>query len=926
MGKKNPSSAQKPKTKKKQAQAKQTHANKHEQQSEAAPNSEASIPPDITFSSGQVQAQISTLQRLPKAQRQEMIGEIARTQGNRQVSKVMNMLQRHPGHGDAPPQTSLEEEAVPSGGGEVMRQPMNPQAPALIMRSELTGDATELHKVKLVTLPLKDGTGAAAATLGALSKGNRVRILKKSGATHAKVHVETGALKGEKGFVELAGTVKEADPTSQSAGTDAYQWLKDELAKPKPDAGQIFDTFSAWMTADQKQRLLRSPEYAQIKALASISAEQLLRMLNVAGSPLLFKVKEYLDKGGRQVKPLRLAFATAGDGARLEVAKDEATVGRLRAILGTVHPEIIFGPGVLIGLYPGESTVEKLAETRPELASWLKRHTKKDESIIMNAIGKMFGLASALYAIKKDGAAASKKEVIAAVDAAPRGLALPQHERVVLDQIEEVAYADGAYKSYDLGKMFVTRWGRPFKGASGRTKSFLHQVWKALKQLPEEHVMKVNVLSYFEENLDPKSAGSFTDWLGGSNFGALKLDKSEASAPLHAASDQNAKTIEVDEPHIDLIKPRTKVEVTESDGVKTVATVKSVSVPSKRLTLSKKVNVSKGGPIVGTTGTSDADRGEAVRIKSPTPLYKDNAGVIDKSTVLATLQPGIIFSRVNDHTEGAEKYYGGEVSEGDNRRAEGWIKASSVTSLGATMKEIDFGHTVRHEMGHALDLQIGGFSRFSAPSAAKWKKYNGAGNWIDDLIAKGGIADPTKEEERTLEKEYEVKGVVKKKTHKMTHSFKTAATTYIQAVQAGKAGSTEAMKARHWLEHWSTHGGTEDVYNTVTQFNASPSYYVRNSKGVPAIGGRIFGAHYSEYFSADDSARSDSLSVGISGYGYTCSYEFFAEHYAAYTSPGTPPDRYARAVPKWAQNFFDRLVGVGDAGPRVGMKTKRMSP
>ena len=81
-----------------------------------------------------------------------------------------------------------------------------------------------------------------------------------------------------------------------------------------------------------------------------------------------------------------------------------------------------------------------------------------------------------------------------------------------------------------------------------------------------------------------------------------------------------------------------------------------------------------------------------------------------------------------------------------------------------------------------------------------------------------------------------------------------------------------------------------------------------------------------EWFSANNQARSQSLAVGVPPYAYTCSYEFFADHYAAYTGPGTGGDRYARAVPGWALNFFDRLVGTADAGPEVGMERQRMGP
>ncbi|HET6443352.1 MAG TPA: hypothetical protein VFI27_02135 [candidate division Zixibacteria bacterium] len=52
-------------------------------------------------------------------------------------------------------------------------------------------------------------------------------------------------MKGDKGFVELAGTFKEADPKSQSVGDDANQWLKNELAKSIPDSSEILGIFAA---------------------------------------------------------------------------------------------------------------------------------------------------------------------------------------------------------------------------------------------------------------------------------------------------------------------------------------------------------------------------------------------------------------------------------------------------------------------------------------------------------------------------------------------------------------------------------------------------------------------------------------------------------------------------------------------------------
>jgi hypothetical protein len=158
----------------------------------------------------------------------------------------------------------------------------------------------------------------------------------------------------------------------------------------------------------------------------------------------------------------------------------------------------------------------------------------------------------------------------------------------------------------------------------------------------------------------------------------------------------------------------------------------------------------------------------------------------------------------------------------------------------------------------------------------------------------------------------------------VTDTFRNAAATYSQGVQNSTTANAPELQAQTWLQGWVAAGGAQNVYDVVTQFNADPAYFTRNNVGLPALNGRIFAAHYNEYMSAAAQARTDSLAVGVPPYGYTCTYEFFAEHYAAYTAPGTGGAEYARAVPEWALNFFDRMVGVANAGPRVGMDRRRM--
>jgi hypothetical protein len=155
-------------------------------------------------------------------------------------------------------------------------------------------------------------------------------------------------------------------------------------------------------------------------------------------------------------------------------------------------------------------------------------------------------------------------------------------------------------------------------------------------------------------------------------------------------------------------------------------------------------------------------------------------------------------------------------------------------------------------------------------------------------------------------------------------SFIEAATTYAQAIQDETTGSAAAVRALFWLQRWRDTPGSSlasrAVYNTVTQFEADTEYYNRDNRGIPPLGDRVYAAHYGEWFSFADVARGDSLAVGVPPYAYTCSYEFFADHYAAYTGPGRAPERYARAVPGWALNFFDRLVGRPGTGPRAGFR------
>ena len=865
-------------------------------------------------------------------------------------------------------------------------------APSVVMRGTLLDDTTQLATVNVAAAPLalRSGTGARTTLLGNLTALDSVRILSRVG-TSARIHVETGTQRGKIGFVPSASLTVSPASTSQHtpapAAGGAYGELTRELARARPRRSRILGIIQLQMTAAQLRRLIQpaNAEYDRLRRTRTITATDLLNILNLCAAPLRRKISDYLGKGGRSISRLRLTFATASEAARLAVARDDALVGRLRRILGSTHPEVIFGTA-LSRLYPAGGDISTLRETNPNLARWLQRFTGRDEHMGISAAMRREGLQDAWNTMRSETPQRARPEVMQAVTAAPRGMALPTAERSALDNIEERAYPEAIYTSRNLGSMFTTRWGRPMRGAANRNKTYLHWVWSALEQLPQNHLLLNNVLSYFEQNTGDLGGGDFTDALTSARtYGRIGYGRVGAVQSLHAASAQNSGTIEVREPHLELLRRRNHVRVQEADGSRTIAgvtsvdarrrrlrlhkpvnvaagaeirptrailsaanarhsrtievreahvdaflpgsrvsvqvaggttttvTVRSVDVGRRRLTVSRPVNVAAGARIWATT-TSPSDVGEAVRITTATVLYGNRGNNPDTRNRLGALQPGNMFTKTAERTVGRTRYFGGMVYEGALRRTVGWIEAGAATALGGgtTMGREDFAWTVRHEVGHSLDTQVGGFSRFSAPSAAQWIKYPGIDAWGQAVAVAGIVLDPT------------ARVTFMRRGRPVTLTFTDAARTYAQAIQDEDTRSRAATRALFWLQQWrDAPGGSlnnREVYNTVTQFGADTEYYNRNNRGIPPLGDRVYAAHYGQWFAFADVARRDSLVVGIPPYAYTCSYEFFAEHYAAYTGPGRAPERYARAVPAWALSFFDRLVGRRGAGPQLGIR------
>lgn len=850
-------------------------------------------------------------QVVPSFESRRRVQQIGRLLGNRAASQMVSHLQRHSGHDE------FQGPAMRLVSPSIMRAEMLPESTDTATINAAAAPADLLQSAPLAGLFgwAAWAAGFAPTSLGQLAAGDRVRTL-EPGPMYRRVHVESGAQRGKIGWLANTSITGAAAPTSQrdpTAGPEnAYTQLQTALAAVPPSRSTILFIIQTRLTMAQHQQLLAAgnPEWAQIMALAALSANDVMHIHQVLGSRLRRRLTDYLAKGGTTMSELRLAFATATDEERLEVARDDAMMGQVRRLLSGTHPEVVLGT-VISTLYPPDGKLATFLTTNPELGAWLRGATPRAQrsgNITTAAAARASGLQGALQAMIDRGDAPARQTVMAAVRAAPRGAALPDAERTALDAIEERAYEANAYTVPDIRMMFLTRWGRPF--LSTVPKTFLHRLWTSIERLPAEHILLNNVLGFFDLNADPSAAGSFTDFLSSANFGRLVSDPPPPET-LHAVAPVNGRRIQVLEASVDLLTPGHQLAVTQADGTIKNVNVVSVHVPTRRVRVNQNVNVAAGGELRPPEATAVA-AADALRVTAPAAMFADNAGAPNLGNQLGVLQPGNLFSDSSRTVVGGKTYVGGQIHAGPLAGQQGWIELAHTSALdsGTTMAQEEFEWTARHEMGHSLDLELNGFSRFSQASTAEWRKYPGATDWTADLITVAGIANPDTNQV--------LNGV--------NANFRLATRIFSQAVQDETTADANPQRALNWLTGWVAAGGSQNVFDVVTQFNADANYYNRNNRGLPPLNGRIFGAHYNEYFSAADQARTESLAVGVPPYGYTCTYEFFADHYAAYTSPGSGGEQYARAVPVWAQNFFDRMVGVAGAGPAVGMNRRRMGP
>jgi len=196
-----------------------------------------------------------------------------------------------------------------------------------------------------------------------------------------------------------------------------------------------------------------------------------------------------------------------------------------------------------------------------------------------------------------------------------------------------------------------------------------------------------------------------------------------------------------------------------------------------------------------------------------------------------------------------------------------------------------FQGTIRHEVGHSVDIQVGGFENFSSKSPAKWKRYGNQQAFLDDFIQHAAGGDAT------------LKG--KAKDYMDTTLDEAGWNAAVDTADTG--GKLTAPKA-------SVKAALPNVVNGGDVVD-KPEYNLNGRKFLR----KYSGTEWQSYATAGEE------SAQIDPYAFNAYPEYFAEVYRIWFN-GTPPDYdCGKNLPGWvASSAFPRLVGGHEVNPEKG--------
>ncbi|HEX2570951.1 MAG TPA: DUF4157 domain-containing protein [Polyangia bacterium] len=186
-----------------------------------------------------------------------------------------------------------------------------------------------------------------------------------------------------------------------------------------------------------------------------------------------------------------------------------------------------------------------------------------------------------------------------------------------------------------------------------------------------------------------------------------------------------------------------------------------------------------------------------------------------------------------------------------------------------------FEATTRHEVGHAVDVQVGGYERFTSKCKAQWRRYQTADAFVAEFIrVTGGDAKLKAAAQQFLD------GTLSK-------------TQWNKAVDAQKSLKAPKGNVKFALA------------------NLSADYTTLVNNPTAEVNGRKFCVRWGGEYMSWAVAGEDT--AGISDYAYNSWAEFFAETYSKWFDGKPPNYDYSKKLPAWIESAgFGRVVGHED--------------
>jgi hypothetical protein len=328
------------------------------------------------------------------------------------------------------------------------------------------------------------------------------------------------------------------------------------------------------------------------------------------------------------------------------------------------------------------------------------------------------------------------------------------------------------------------------------------------------------------------------------------------------------------------------------------------------LTATMRANIDKAAL---TAAVSIGDRADLFEARFNHP-FTDPGAAFDKVAAvwkqLAKLPPGIVTSEMTRGVALRTTTSAGEYMDMP------WLGSFGTWWTGTTGSLKHTAHTVRHEVGHAADVQAGGFSNLSSKPPILWKRWMTPTPWLQQIL---NYMDASGGPEAAAWMAF------------MTAAYNTAAFVNPFGAYTNTPGPDTPLQKRQklWGRVATRYNASNDVKsalrllkrkgkhtaspNTIRKIiahtraetypNSKPSY-LRDHFFL-----KKYGEHYSYHKKGGNQVWARNGKRGLSSYTLCSPYEYYADMFAAYYA--TDKNRH-KNVPAWTSTYFKALTDKYD--------------